>query len=90
MVISQEKALKIIKSLYTYIDLSIICEDCSDDPHWIYMLQTDGIFFSCPKCKRTITVMAEFNLNRSTHWSPGCKKCTELEKEEIHPMDTKR
>lgn len=80
MTVNQKDSLNLLKQLYSYLDISICCEECSTDEHPILMNQIEGIWFKCPLCKKSVMVMANIKTNVGTHYGTDCERCQELEK----------
>lgn len=75
---------KLIDSIYSYFNINIWCEKCSTENHPILMEPTErGLWHTCPLCKHQVMVMVDLKLNVGSHYSNDCKKCQELEKDNI-------
>ena len=78
-----EKAKKLAEIMYSYVSASVWCEECSTESHPIAMTQTEGVFFVCPLCKKTVMVIVDIKNNVGTHYGSACPRCQELEKKGI-------
>ena len=70
---------------HQYVDTNVVCESCTrklskkgEHEHVVFMKVCDGIFWHCPVCHHTISVLTDIKTGRNSIHCSDCRICEEL------------